>query len=271
MMMSTVQPFDQLAPGYDAEFTHSAIGKLQRSRVWSYLMPLLDKAGNPLDILEINCGTGQDAIQLAGMGHRVWATDASGAMIAEANKKIIALKEIPLQFSVCSFGELASRFSGKHFDLIFSNFGGLNCIDPAAMKKLYNDLQQLIKPGGSMMFVLMGKCCIREIMHFGIRGKLKKAFRRMGKPVDFKAGDQTMKVYYYSPGKIARFFQPGFRAIRKFPVGLFIPPSYLEKRYIGETGKLIRLNQLEKRFGYSFLSAFSDHFGIVLKKEAVTT
>jgi len=267
--MFTAQPFDQLAASYDADFTHSAIGKLQRNRVWSYLIPLLEKAGNPLDILEINCGTGHDAIQLAGLGHRVWATDASAAMIAAANKKLGEKKDIPLQFAVCSFDGLVDQFDGKQFDLILSNFGGLNCIGDAAMKKLSSDLQQLTKPGASLVFVLMGSCCIREIMHYGIRGRFKQAFRRMGRPVDFTVADQSMKVHYYSPGRMKRFFQPGFKVVQQFPVGLFIPPSYLEKRYIGETEKLKRLNQLEKRYGYSFLSAFSDHFGIVLKKEAV--
>jgi len=269
--MSIAQPFDQLAASYDADFTDSAIGKLQRNRVWSCLTPLFGKTGSPLDILEINCGTGEDAMQLAGLGHRVWATDASSVMIDVANKKLGKTTDIPLHFAVCSFDGLINRFAGKQFDLIFSNFGGLNCIDAPAMKKLGADLLQLTRPGGKLVLVLMSRCCIREIMHYGIRGKFKQAFRRMGRPVDFTVGDQTMKVHYYSPGKLKRLFQPGFKVTGQFPVGLFIPPSYLEKRYIGETEKLMRLNQLEKRYGYSFLSAFGDHFGIVLEKERNTT
>ena len=266
--MQSASPFDQLAAGYDAEFTHSVIGKMQRGRVWNYLTLILNKAGQSLDILEINCGTGHDAIQLAALGHRVRATDASASMIERAMEKMNdqdhGTKE--LRFSVCRFDQLHSQFNGQQFDIIFSNFGGLNCIDEAGLSALSNDLHQMMKPGGSLILVLMGKCCIREMAHYAIRGKFKQAFRRLGKPVDFTKGDSTIKVYYYSPGKIKSLFSQGFRSVQNFPVGFFIPPSYLEKKYEGKADRLDRLNQLEKKYDYSFLSSFSDHYGIILKK-----
>ena len=80
--MLEASPFDTLAETYDADFSSSAIGLMQRKRVWKWLVPLLNESGRSLNILEINCGTGEDAIRLASMGHRVIATDASAAMIA---------------------------------------------------------------------------------------------------------------------------------------------------------------------------------------------
>ena len=88
MIMQSTAVFDILAQNYDADFTSSAIGRLQRNRVWSYLNPIIKEAGRPLKILEINCGTGDDAIQLATMGHRVIATDSSAGMIEKAKEKI---------------------------------------------------------------------------------------------------------------------------------------------------------------------------------------
>ena len=84
-------PFDELANSYDADFTSSVIGRMQRKRVWTVLTPLLNEASRSLNILEINCGTGEDALQLAGLGHRVIATDASEAMISLAREKATQL------------------------------------------------------------------------------------------------------------------------------------------------------------------------------------
>lgn len=266
--MSSTSPFDQMATGYDAEFTHSAIGKMQRSRVWTYLEPMLDNAGHALDILEINCGTGHDAIQLAALGHRVKATDASISMINKAKEKMNgqAGTITGLSFSVCAFDQLSQQFNGERFDLVFSNFGGLNCVDEDGLSALSRDLVQLVKPGGMLMLVLMGKCCIREMAYYAIRGKFKQAFRRFGKSADFTYGPSAMRIYYYSPAKIKSMFSAGFQQVQNFPVGFFIPPSYLEKKYEGKTDQLNRLGRREKKYGYPFLSAFSDHYGIILKK-----
>src|SRR4051794_8659360 len=81
-------PFDILAETYDADFTQSQIGKLQRKRVWKFLKDVLRTYNRPLQILEINCGTGEDALKLATMGHTVIATDASKVMIEKAQQKL---------------------------------------------------------------------------------------------------------------------------------------------------------------------------------------
>ena len=46
-------PFDIMADTYDADFTHTAIGKLQRKQVWEFIRPLLHPDMGILKILEI--------------------------------------------------------------------------------------------------------------------------------------------------------------------------------------------------------------------------
>ena len=69
--------FDPVADLYDEIFSNTRIGKAQRDIVWKYLRKknLINK-----NILELNCGTGVDAIHLA-QNNRVTATDASEAML----------------------------------------------------------------------------------------------------------------------------------------------------------------------------------------------
>ena len=86
--MPVASPFDILAETYDTDFTESAIGKLQRERVWQGLYQLLATYNRPLKILEINCGTGFDALALASLGHMVIATDAAEVMIEKAKERL---------------------------------------------------------------------------------------------------------------------------------------------------------------------------------------
>jgi hypothetical protein len=266
--MVAASPFDTLAKTYDADFTTSQIGRLQRKRVWKYLLPLLNERGRSLNIMEINCGTGDDALRPASMGHNVIATDASTDMIEMANEKIgRATGPITgVQFCTCSFDQLRNNFTGQKFDLVFSNFGGLNCIDKKALRDLRDELGSLLQTDGKLFFVVMGRCCVSEIMHFGIRGKLKTAFRRFRQTVDFSISGNSMPVYYHSPAAMEGLFRPAFKLLQKWPVGLFIPPSYLENRFSGDGKKLQRLERKEEKFGSSSLAAFADHYCAIFKR-----
>src|SRR4051812_40651344 len=111
--------FDSAACVYDEEFTNTPIGRLQRTRVLKFLSHGLKDEG--LIILEINCGTGEDAIWLAGQGHNVTATDASAKMIEGTRQKIAGQKSAgKVSAMQLSFSDLKDYFSDEKFDLIFS-------------------------------------------------------------------------------------------------------------------------------------------------------
>jgi SAM-dependent methyltransferase len=84
-MTAAAGAFDELAAGYDEGFTATAIGTLMREAVWRRLDACF-AAGDR--VLELNCGTGDDAVHLARRGVRVLATDASAAMLALARTKV---------------------------------------------------------------------------------------------------------------------------------------------------------------------------------------
>jgi len=262
--MLAASPFDKLAETYDHDFTRSLIGQAQRKRVWKFLLPLLTDIDRPLNILEINCGTGEDALRLASLGHNVIATDASEAMITKAKAKAGITKGV--QFYACAFDQLKNSFRGQKFDLVFSNFGGLNCIDKNALVKLGDELGSMLRSDGKLFVVVMGRCCVREIVHFGIRGKLKTAFRRFKQNTNFFVNGNSMRVYYYSPAELKALFGPVFMLLQKQPIGLFIPPSYLEERFTGDEIKLERLEKKEDKFGSSSLSSFADHYCAIFRK-----
>jgi SAM-dependent methyltransferase len=262
-------PFDILAETYDSDFTKSSIGKLQRKRVWRVLTPILQSYNRPLKILEINCGTGEDALHFAEMGHSVIATDASEVMIEKSRRKLKASKfsKDQIKFVQCSFGGVADHFKNEKFDLVFSNFGGINCIDENAVKQLSKDLSSIIALNGYLFLTVMSRLCLWEIVYYSFKRKFSSAFRRRKKSVLFRINSSSMPVFYYSPQDLKKLFQSEFKPVQTYPVGLFIPPSYFEKQFLNRRHWLNRLNRWEEIWGkYSLFSSLADHFCIVLKK-----
>ena len=253
--------FDSYSLTYDEHFTNTAIGRLQRERVHIYLRPLLKRQDN---VLELNCGTGEDASFMASSVLSVYATDQSEGMIIAAMKKS---SNDNIKFDVCSIENISSIGAGKSFDLIFSNFGGINCVPPIDVKKCSRDLYQLSNKGGHIALVIMGKRCLWEMFYF-LYKKRDKSFRRLSaKGISTQIGNENFLTYYYSPSQIKKIFKEHFEIQYHRPIGLFIPPSYLNSFFENKAWLLKILYHIEKVLGrFSILSNYADHYLIVLKK-----
>lgn len=263
MLQTEVTFFDKHAPSYDEAFTFSAIGNMQRERVRKFPGKYLQE--KKLNILEINCGTGEDALWLAGMGHEVTATDRSGRMIEICKEKNFGNEIRNSKFEICEFSRLQEKFIGKKYDLIFSNFGGLNCVDELELKKLSGDFAQLLNPGGKFIAIVMGKICLWEQFYFILKLNFAKAYRRLGKNgVALKGTGE--KVFYYSPAEFRRMFSLNFKSIETKPVGLFIPPSYLDPFFKNKIFLLRILAFFEKVFSWSIFSNLADHYFISMER-----
>lgn len=257
--------FDDNAELYDVEFTHSPIGKLQRKLVWEYLERKFFLDG--MNVLELNCGTGEDAVFLAKHNCNVLATDVSRKMLMQTQRKAIHHQ---LQSKIATLwldlNEMELPDNVKKFDLIFSNFGGLNCIGANEFKKLLFASKSLLKQNGRMVLVLMPKFCLWETVYFIFKLQFKKAFRRYTKKaVKAKVGNKEMNIWYYNR-KNVDVLTTDFKIVHSQPIGLAIPPSYFNNIWLHKSRILNILNVIERRFnGFSFLSNFSDHFLIDLE------
>jgi ubiquinone/menaquinone biosynthesis C-methylase UbiE len=266
--MSETKLFDAMAAAYDRSFSETPIGALQRKIVHEFLHPLI-ASHEKFRILELNCGTGTDAVFIAAFGHQVLATDASTKMLEQAENKIMAqgFGEY-VKTQCCSFQQIPEVLAGQTFDMIFSNFGGLNCIDTTELKKLADCLSDLLSPGGQCIFVVMGTDCRWEQHYFLLKGKLRLMFRRFRKQgVLAHYEGYSSLIFYHSPKALAGCFSSSFETITTRPVGLFIPPSYLNPRFENKSGLLKLLCLLEKGCKrISFLSNLADHYLIHLEK-----
>ena len=76
----------------------------------------------------------------------------------------------------------------------------------------------------------------------------------------------TVKTWYYRPGQIKEWSKNDFKCVSTRPIGLALPPSYLEKFLIKRPGLLHRLDVLEKKLNhFEILSGMADHYLIDLR------
>ena len=216
-------------------------------------------------MLEINCGTGADALWLAKKAATVLATDISQGMIDVAKNKTytnaVDFRQLPAQN--------ISALAPNRYNIIFSNFGGLNCLNNEELQKFKNGCEQVQKSSDQLAFVIMGTNCKWETFFFRYKNDRIKASRRRNKDgVEAIINGNPFKTYYYSPDDMKLLFKENYNYISAKPVGLFVPPSYLESYFIKRKGLFGFLKLLDKLFGnFAFLSNYADHYLIVFKKK----
>lgn len=246
--------FDTLAPSYDDDFTHQPIGKILRTRVHQRLLTHF-LAGD--SILEIGCGTGEDALFLAEQGIHVTATDASNEMLAVAHEKTQAYDNISTR--KLDLTDLP-QWENQQFDGVLSNFGALNCIDD--WQPLAQWLSQQIKSGGKLGFGIMAKYCAWEFIWHAGHWKWDIALRRL-RGDDF--GD--LHITYPTVKRITADFSPYFTRISLKPLGLFLPTSALFDVVQKRPNLMKTLVNLEKQFeDVSQLAQFADHYWIEFER-----
>lgn len=256
------QAFDIIAQHYDVSFTNSLIGSAQRQIVWNYLEKSLPE-NKKLKVLELNCGTGVDALWFAEQGYQVLATDVSEKMLAITQKKIEdAGMETQVQTQILDITQIEKFTAKEKYDLVFSNFGGMNCVSREILNKVPSEIKNLLNSGGRVIMVVMPSFCLWETIYFLTKIKLNNAFRRLLKSGTIAhLNGSELKIHYYSPGIQKKIFKKIFKSIAIKPVGFFLPPSYLELFFNKHQTMFFWLNKLEYLIrNRKFLSGFSDHY-----------
>jgi SAM-dependent methyltransferase len=256
--------FDHIAAEYDAAFTHTEIGLKQRAMVYSSLekkLPLWNR------IFEVNCGTGEDAIWFGQKGKSVLATDISKEMVKTAAAKLNQVVGNLVEFRQLDVNHVSKLEIQEKYDLIFSNFGGLNCLNHEELKTfLHNSKKTILTKTGSIVLVLMSKGSIWESLFYLRKLNFKKAFRRnTNNALEVNVNGTKVPTYYYNPS-FFKALNRDFQIETIQTVGFFLPPSYLEPIFKNKPKLLRFLLALEKRFRkISMLASFSDHYLIELK------
>jgi ubiquinone/menaquinone biosynthesis C-methylase UbiE len=235
-----------------------------RKRVRGHVSGLIKPGSH---ILELNAGTGLDAVFFATAGHTVHATDVSGGMVKALNQKVESSGLHDLVYAeVLSFTDLI-KLPADNYDFIFSNFGGLNCIPD--LKPVINEFRRLLKPGGRVTLVIMPKVCPWEICSI-LKGNTKLAFRRFkrgGAPSNVEG--VGFKSWYFNPKDVVRDFGKDFKIIKWEGLGSLVPPPH-HVRFPERFPVLFRLlTTLDEHFSsLPFFRTCADHFILSMEFQA---
>lgn len=255
---ATVPVFDGVAATYDADFTDRRLGRHLRSSVWRVLARTWEAGDH---VLDLGCGTGEDAVWMAERGIRVAATDASGAMLEVARTKVAA-SLLTSRVSLTSLDlarPLGQKALSGPFDGALSNFGALNCVDD--LRPLGAWLSPRLRPGAKLVLVLIGRFCPWEIATFALRGRLPSALRRFRGRRPARVAQGSLPVSYPSPGRLLRELGPDFRARSHRGIGWLLPPSDLADLVDRYPRLFDALARWDSRFGASLPARWTcDHW-----------
>ena len=260
-------PFNTVAAAYDADFTEHALGRWLRTAVWERLEAAF-QPGNW--VLELGCGTGEDAIHLAQRGVAVHATDSAAAMLEVARHKAV-LQGVGdrVTFDQFDVNRLDpnqpptpphSHTPKQPYDGAFSNFGALNAVPDLSV--LAEALGRWIRPGGRLVLVVMGPWCPWEWGWYLARGQVRTAFRR------FRSGDLAhvgegarMRVWYPSPQRMRRTMAPYFHLVETTGLGVLLPPTFARNLVDRWPDFFERLAGLDRKVGRVFPGTWlNDHY-----------
>jgi len=235
-----VSAWDTSAASYDRQWTHAPAGQFQRQAVWNVLETLV-RPGDA--VLDLGCGTGEDALYLNRRGARVTGIDASPEMVRIARTKGVDAHVMRIE-------EMAGLDCA--FDVVLSNFGALNCIKD--LRSLRDPLARVVRPRGMIAFCLLGRFCLWETIYFTMHGQFQKAARRWRGRAQAAIG---IPVFYPSRGRLYEALSPDFQVGNEVGIGITVPPSCVRTWPAAVRGKCA---EVDHWLGSSWIgAAIGDH------------
>lgn len=233
------EAFDSASEEYDFTINSNRINRWIRKRSIDLILKYVNK--NSI-LLEIGCGTGEEAIKIVSHVKKIVATDISCKMIELLNLKIkgrsLQDKIVPIRVAASGIAELANLFLMDKFDLAYSLNGALNC--ELKINLFPKSLSGLIKPNGYFICSIRNSVCASEMLSHLFAFQFDKCTPRKKQPMMVSVGGKDIPAFYYKPEEFARFFKPWFEVRRIIALPAIIPPAYLSEYFV-KLGPIARI------------------------------
>jgi SAM-dependent methyltransferase len=264
-LRNTRDAFDSVAADYDGPRGNNALIQDMRSEMWQWLDATFSRGSR---LIDLGCGTGLDAIRMAQLGHFVTATDWSPQMVSRTRDRA-ERENLTDRVQAIAVGahELHRLGSAAEYDGAYSNLGPLNCVPDLA--EVSRECARLLRPGGALVFTVMGRICPWEIAHYLRRrrwARVKVRFARNVVPVSMN--NHTIWTNYYAPREFYRAFKSDFTLEHFRGLCVFAPPPYLtwvREKHARWHEWLWRLDR--RVSGWPAIRGMGDHFLIVMRKK----
>jgi SAM-dependent methyltransferase len=263
-LRETQEAFDSVAPDYDGPRGNNALIQEMRAEMWRWLDATFPAVCR---LIDLGCGTGLDAIRMAQRGHFITATDWSPLMVERTRERAVREAVSAQVQSIAVGGQDLQLLDGAgSYDGVYSDLGPLNCVPD--LSEVSRQCARLLRPGGRLVFTVVGRVCPWEIFHYLLHGKWARAAVRFARGVvPVHMNRHTIWTRYYGPREFYRAFRGEFTLERHRGLCLFAPPPYLgwvRDRYPRWYRLLWRLDR--HIAGWPLLRAMGDHFLIVMKR-----
>ena len=265
-LSETREAFDSVAADYDGPRGNNDLIQEMRQEMWHWLDATFPKPGR---LIDIGCGTGLDAVRMARLGHEVTATDWSPQMIGRTADRA-AREGVASSVTAVALGgqELQHLASDGAYDGAYSNLGPLNCVPD--LDATARQCARLVKPGGSLVFTVIGRICPWEMSHYARLGRWPRVRIRYARGfVPVGMNGHTIWTHYYGPREFYRSFRSRFELTHFRGLCVFAPPPYLTGLRERHPTWHDRLWRLDRRVaGWPLIRAMGDHFLIILERRA---
>ena len=261
--VSPSEAFDNVAEIFDETFENEITGRL-REKIYHVIESF---AAPGSSLLDMSCGTGIDGLTLARRGYNVVGLDIAPKMIEIAKAKAIRERLSTARFQLGSFEHLTDTTTGS-FDIVLSNFGGLNCV--RRLEATARQVASVLKPVGCFVGTVMPPVCFWEIVAGFSRLNTRAAFRRLSKNIQATGfRGKTFTVYYHPLRRLLSEFSRWFRPVKIVGLSIFSPPPHA-MTFLNNNAKLSRLlEQCDEALGWlPVLRAIGDHYMVVLRKDS---
>jgi len=263
-LRATQQAFDSVAADYDGERGNNALIQDMRQEMWRWLdatFPL------PATLLDIGCGTGLDAVRMARRGHRLTASDWSAAMVQRSAQRAAQAKLSERVQSLAIGAHELERLSGSAvFDGAYSNLGALNCVPDLVHTS--RECARLLKPGGRLVFTVIGRYCPWELAHYARRGRWARMSVRFARDmVAVGMNQRTVWTRYYRPREFYRAFEREFCLSHYRGICIAAPPPYMTAVKANHPRAYEWLWRADRHLaGWPLLRALGDHFLMIMTR-----
>jgi ubiquinone/menaquinone biosynthesis C-methylase UbiE len=235
-----------------------------RKIVVNYFLRHLDPGSK---VLDINCGTGIDVVEIAKRGHRVMGVDISSTMISFATENIVKSgMASTAHVEVCDYRDLPEY--GGPFDAVLSNFGGVNFVED--LGPIFSSVDRNLKDGGILVINSVSHFCLMESAIFLFSGNFSKAFRRLagGKA---RIGGKWVQLFYHRKNALvdagAKF---GYSLIDIFGLNILTPPLWANDFFAAHKKIGTRLEIIDDGLRrVPVLRTIGDFMVVVFRKGAV--
>jgi SAM-dependent methyltransferase len=215
--------YDAIAAGYDEQVRGD--NWMRRALHAHYARAF--RAGQR--VLDVGCGTGIDAIALAGRGVQVVGVDGSTAMIAQLQAKIVAERlDDTIEARVWRIQDLAS-LAESPFDGIISAFASLSSVPDLA--SFAADAARLVRPGGRLVLHMLNRFSLWEWLGYASRGNwpAARAVGQAGHRSFVIGGEAVQHSVYFADEAYRRYFRPYFWKRAAYGLGALRPPHTVRR------------------------------------------